>query len=77
MASRGEADLGPSLESSSYLGHEIVSSYDNTKGETSTVCVGEDIELLEGALKANDWEAKFRRKEGRAGGRVGVKVSEV
>lgn len=37
MASRGEADLGPSLESSSYIGHEIVSSYDKTKGEISTL----------------------------------------
>lgn len=44
MASRGEADLGPILESSSHLGHKIVSSYDNTEGEISTICVGENIE---------------------------------
>ena len=42
MASRGEADLGPSLGSSSHLGHGTI-SYDNTEGEINSVCVGENI----------------------------------
>ena len=54
MTSRGEADLGPSLESSLHLGHEVVSSYDNTKGDIRSMCAGENIELLEGVLRAND-----------------------
>ena len=46
MASRGEADITPHLESSSYLEQDVDSGYEDHKGEIRSTCWGEGWKYL-------------------------------